>query len=459
MITLAELTRWVDDVFERVAYRPPLAAEDEPAVDGRTGVDVVITPLARAMLRPFAAVVFPGADNQRLGAAQDDDSLLPRDSAESLAVPGARSRRDGELLAFAQALRLPRVTLLRRRGTASDPVAESPLVERLRLALATHGRELRGWRDPRGERRVAAAPVRAGAPSVSDAALPRRLSQGAVEALRACPYQFFARAVLGLGEADELDDEVEKRDYGSWLHAVLHRFHLERAATPGEAAGDSAADLERLRAIGDGRDRLRRGGLPAVRRQLRRLRAALCRMVARARARAVARWSDGEVDARRTPAGSAGVELFGRIDRIDRRGRAGAATLELIDYKTGGAKALKDKVNDRLEDTQLAFYAALVGAHSRLPLLASYLALDGTRGLEQIEHDDVAASARALVGGVAAELVRVRAGVGLAPLGAGSTCQYCVARGLCRRDHWTADAVPEGGDPRPVVTATDARDD
>jgi ATP-dependent helicase/nuclease subunit B len=460
-ITLAELTHWVDDVFERVAYRPPVSAEGAPAADARAGVDVVITPLARAMLRPFAAVVFPGADSQRLGAAQDDDSLLPRDIAESLAVPGARSRRDGELLAFAQALRLPRVTLLRRRGVASDPVAESPLVDRLRLALAASGRALRAWRDPRIERRVAAAPVRAGAPSVADAALPRRLSQGAVEALRACPYQFFARTVLGLGEADEFDDEVEKRDYGSWLHDVLHRFHRARAATPGEGAGDAAADLARLRASAvaalaeTGHDEA--SFLPFA--------ASFAAFAPRyvewlhERERAGWTWSAGESELAFTTAELAGVELFGRIDRIDRRGSEGEAALELIDYKTGGAKALKDKVNDRLEDTQLAFYAALVGAHSSLPLRASYLALDGTRGLEQIAHADVAASARALVGGVAAELVRVRAGVGLAPLGAGTTCQYCIARGLCRRDHWTADAVPEDGDDRLAAAAADARSD
>ena len=47
------------------------------------------------------------------------------------------------------------------------------------------------------------------------------------EALRACPYRFFAQSVLGLRAADELDPEVEKRDYGKWLHEVLHRFHLE----------------------------------------------------------------------------------------------------------------------------------------------------------------------------------------------------------------------------------------
>jgi ATP-dependent helicase/nuclease subunit B len=85
--------------------------------------------------------------------------------------------------------------------------------------------------------------------------------------LRACPYRFFAERVLHLSELDELDDEVEKRDYGTWLHDVLAVFHRERGE-PRAAAADEA----RLREIGEsvraamGIDA---GRVPALRRQLR----------------------------------------------------------------------------------------------------------------------------------------------------------------------------------------------
>jgi ATP-dependent helicase/nuclease subunit B len=173
-LTLAEFTRWADDVLERVAYRPPIAA----TADGRhrrrrmSLPDVVVTPLARTILRPFAAVVMPGADHRSLGAMPVDDSLLPRSVAAVLSLPTSADRRDTELLAFAQVLRLPRVTISRRRGDAGDPVAASPFVERLRSALADLRMpeggpgDLRAWRDPRGERRFAAEPVRPTAPAV-----------------------------------------------------------------------------------------------------------------------------------------------------------------------------------------------------------------------------------------------------------------------------------------------------
>jgi len=441
-LTLAEFTRWADDVLERVAYRPPVAAAADEAVDdvGATVPDVVITPLARTILRPFAAVVMPGADHRSLGTMPVDDSILPRSAVAALSLPTPADRRDGELLAFVQVLRLPRVTISRRRGDAGDPVAASPFVERLRSALAEVRTpegvpgDLRGWRDPRGERRLAAEPVRPTAPAVPADALPARLSASAFEALRACPYRFFAERVLRLSEPEELDDEVEKRDYGTWLHDVLAVFHRER----GEPRA-VVVDETRLREIGD---RVRAGmGIDAA--AFLPYDASFAGFVPRYvkwlhdRERLGWRWLGGESEAHRAPPELEGLELFGVIDRIDRRvGKEGEA-LELIDYKTGSLEKLKETMREPLEDTQLAFYAALVG--DGVPVTASYLAIDRTRGLMPLAHPRVADDARTLVTGIVDDIKRLRNGAGLPALGAGSACDYCRARGLCRRDHWASD--------------------
>ena len=438
-LTLAEFTRWVDDVLERVAYRPPIGAAADVDVDDtdRSAPDVVVTPLARTMLRPFAAVVMPGADHRSLGAMAVDDTLLPRSVATALMLPTATDRRDAELLAFAQTLRLPPVTISRRRGDAGDPVAASAFVERLRSALAevltSDGApgDLRLWRDPRGERRLVAEPVAPTAPTVPAHVLPTRLSASAFEALRACPYRFFAERVLKLTEIDELDDEVEKRDYGTWLHDVLDVFHRER----GERRA-AAVDEAQLRAIGES-VRARMGldeaaFLPYD--------ASFSGFVPRyvewlhKRERDGWRWVSGESETRRSPDELEGLELHGFIDRIDRHEGKDGVKIELIDYKTGSAEKLKEKMREPLEDTQLAFYAALVG--DDLPVTASYLAVDRTKGLTQVAHHHVADDARSLVVGIADEMRRLRAGAGMRALGAGSACDYCQARGLCRRDHW-----------------------
>ena len=62
---------------------------------------------------------------------------------------------------------------------------------------------------------------------VSAAALPKRISPSAYNSLVACPYQYYARHVLRLNELDEVREELDKRDYGTWVHAVLQRFHAE----------------------------------------------------------------------------------------------------------------------------------------------------------------------------------------------------------------------------------------
>ena len=137
------------------------------------------------------------------------------------------------------------------------------------------------------------------------------------------------------------------------------------------------------------------------------------------------------------PAELGGTGMHGVIDRIDDVRFAGAAAVQLIDYKTGSSDGLKAKVKDPLEDTQLAFYAALMRGETALPLRASYLAVDGTKRIDEHEHPNVEDSAVALVTGLGHDLARLRAGAGLPALGEGATCDYCAARGICRRDHWT----------------------
>ena len=47
--------------------------------------------------------------------------------------------------------------------------------------------------------------------------------------------------------------------------------------------------------------------------------------------------------------------------------------------------------------------------------------------------------AAALYEGMAHDLARIAAGAPLPALGDGSVCDWCEARGLCRKDFWHAD--------------------
>jgi ATP-dependent helicase/nuclease subunit B len=263
---------------------------------------------------------------------------------------------------------------------------------------------------------------------------PESLSASAVEALRACPYRFFSRVILGLGEADELDRMLAKRDYGNWLHAVLWRFHVGRTPTT-----DLEADRERLRAAA----RDEQAESPHPEGELLPYLASFEALIEpylrwlHGREAEGWQWAEGEVDRRILPPELGGVALRGRLDRIDRHAEGG---VQVLDYKTGSVATLKEHLVDRSEDTQLAFYAALLAEDApATSIAASYLALDDRLSPVELAHPQVGESAVMLVQRLGEELQRLRAGEPLQALGQGALCDHCEARGLCRRDHWAAE--------------------
>ena len=53
------------------------------------------------------------------------------------------------------------------------------------------------------------------------------------------------------------------------------------------------------------------------------------------------------------------------------------------------------------------------------------------------EPPDVLLLAGLLHDGIQSDLARIAEGAPLRPLGEGSVCDWCAARGLCRRDFWS----------------------
>ncbi len=427
LLDLDAFSAWLDAALEQASFLPESA--DAPVV--------VITPLARAMLRPFAAVVFPGVDERHLGAATASNVLLSDGECTALGLPDAQTRRDADICAFAQVLRLPKVTLLHRAADEGEPMAASAWVELLRLTLSRRA-DPSAWglaADPRDSQTLQATPISRPQPRAPSLLL-RRLSASACEALRACPYRFFALRLLRLGALEELDGELQKREYGNWLHRVLQRFHSERAEPP-------VAELEATRLHEIAHEVLQEQRLDEA--EFLPYGASFARLVPRyiawlhQRDAAGATWLDAEREFTAQPPAWGAVQMHGVIDRVDVVFEKGVPTTQLIDYKTGQAQPLRDAVN-RGEDTQLPFYAALMTAQSAAggELAAMYLMLDESDKIRSIDHPDVQTSAATLVEGIGIDLTRLAAGAAMPALGEGQVCEVCDARGLCRRDHWPA---------------------
>jgi ATP-dependent helicase/nuclease subunit B len=246
--------------------------------------------------------------------------------------------------------------------------------------------------------------------------------------------------MLRLQSVDELALGPAKRDYGDWLHKVLWRFHSERVEPrPRDEEREHLRQVALESQAAHGWDDV--DFLPYFASFERLITPYLDWLVER-EAQGLF-WLEGEREVTASPAAWDGVLMHGVIDRLDRVAHT-PSTLELIDYKTGSAQALRQSLRRPTEETQLAFYAALV--HAQAPdevLQAAYLPLDEGHRLQAIAHPDLAGSAQRLLEGVGHDLARLRQGAPLWPLGQGTACTHCQARGLCRRDHWVMPvAVP-----------------
>ncbi len=416
-LSLSEFTTWVDAVLEAASHVPPHPAREQ----------VTILPLSQMLARPFAAAVLPGCDEVRLPAAPEPPGPWTATQRLALGLPSRAELGAAQRAAWAYALQAPACDILWRQGDESgEPLLPSPLVQALLLeGLASEAD------DPRPPRELTAAPV--APPTPSGAALPvLRISASAYGDLRACPYRFFALRQLGLQEADELETEVDKRDFGLWLHAVLRRFHeaLLAAPTTDPAARQSLIDQA-------AHETTREHGLlegdflpfaavwPAVR-------DGYLAWLADYDATG-GHFERAEAEGY-TPLGA--WQLVGRLDRVDRG--ADGQTL-VIDYKTEGRQRTADRIRDAAEDTQLAFYAALLPDDS---LRAAYLNVGERDGTKLYEQQDVTALRDRLLAGIQSDLQRIADGARLLALGEGSACDWCAARGLCRRDSWAAPAIP-----------------
>jgi len=421
-LNLHEFMAWVRDTMEQVNFLPL----------PHPGALVRITPLARAYGRGFAQVVMPATDHRHLGHEGPPLGLISDALATRLGLPDTATRRHRQRVALAHALRADAVHLLRRRRDEQEPLGESPLLQWLQALREQQG--LQPWPENPWQpeaRPVAAAPVPRPLPGAGTL-LPGLLSASQLEALRQCPYRFFARAVLGLDEPEELEAALAKRDYGNWLHLLLHRFHSERL--PG---GDDAAALGEAAAYATRELELDAGELLPFAASFERLAPAYLAWLHEREAEGWF-WADGESDHRIAPGELAGLKLRGRLDRID---HGPDEARQVIDYKTGNLGALRKKVREPLEDTQLAFYAALLGGDAALK--AAYLALDDEAAPVLVEHAGVHETAATLVAALGDEWQRLRDGEAMPALGEGAVCDTCEARGLCRRDQW----APLGQEP------------
>ena len=418
VMKLREFTSWVNQALEAQTFSPEHPVDEQ----------VVILPLAQLLGRSMLAVVLPGCDEIRLPVSPDPPGQWTSSQRELLGLPSREALAQVARRAWAYALQLPHVDLLWRLSEAGEHLMPSGFVHELLLArrlpsdLAT---------DPRSLRAVAACPTLR--PLPTGEALPvRRLSASSYGDLRACPYRFFALRQLGLHESNELESELGKRDFGNWLHSLLCTFHeaLKEAPAPDlptRVAMINVAAEQATKTIGLSSSEflpfaaawgpVRDGYLAWL----------VAHEATGARFDMAEQWLD-------MPLGNE-LTLIGKIDRMD---RLPGGELLLIDYKTEPRTTTAERIKNGLEDSQLAFYAALVANDT---LGAAYVNLGEKEQTRTYDQPDIVELRDVLIDGILSDMARIAEGAPLPALGEGKACDYCAARGLCRKDFWS-DMAP-----------------
>ncbi|HMM54947.1 MAG TPA: PD-(D/E)XK nuclease family protein [Candidatus Desulfobacillus sp.] len=417
--------------------------EDAAFVDRGIDSPVVMTHLAATRLRRFDAAVVIGVDRDNLAPQRSravfDHPAVREDLGLSLPAE-ARARLRDDLAGLVASCGEVTATWQLRRDDEQNLL--SPELDLLRAFHArAWGKDLQ--EAPPAPAIGVAAPGRGTAMPRPRAPqlVPLRVSASAHASLLACPYQFFARRMLGLSEAQEVREALEKRDYGEFVHRILQRFHAVHPRITGLAEDVLATELESIS---------REVFAPEIARNFLG-HAWLARWLQRAagylawqKGREAAGWryagSELEREVRLVLDDGAEVALHGRIDRLDRRDGGSEAVL---DFKTQDAQKLKKRLRDSGEDAQLASYVLLQGGNVAE---AAYVGLDGDKPVE-VPLPGAQAVAQAQGARLAAVIGALRRGAALPAHGIDAVCAVCEMRGLCRKDYHAADTslAPGGG--------------
>jgi ATP-dependent helicase/nuclease subunit B len=411
-MNLSAFTHWVNQALEGASFSPEYPAHEQ----------VVFLPMSQMLARPFPAVVLAGCDEVRLNPSPEPPGGWTAQQRAALGLPSREDLRAIATSAWMNALQTPHCDVLWRcSDDAGETLLPSPFVQRVQIERSGPVPE----DDPRRGRTVVSVPVLQ--PRPDGRLLPvKSLSASAYDDLRTCPYRFFAMRQLGLRNVDELDAVIDKRDFGVWLHEVLKRFHeaLARINLPDDDTKralleDASLATTRLMGLADGEFLPFAAAWPAVR-------DGYLRWLAQHQA-AGATFSNAETDHSQR---LGHVSLVGRIDRTDTLPSGEALVL---DYKTENAAKTANRIKEPLEDTQIAFYAALLPNDT---LQGAYVNVGEREGTKAYRQVDILEARDALIAGVMQDMERIEQGVPMLALGDGTACDFCQARGLCRKDFW-----------------------
>lgn len=464
LFSLSEWRRWLDSQLEAATFRD-------------TGITspVVFTHLGAARLRRFDGVIVAGGDAAHFPARGKESAFFNQSVRAQLGLPTFEQdlRQMGQ--DFTALLADCGTLLITWQGRKNaEPNLASPWVERLeafhelaygeklprRKVVAEEWSAQRTLLPPsRGKVGMGVTEVDsplpflvplptptltlplerggnvvvASRPSLPPELVPTSLSASGYNSLMACPYQFYARHALHLNELDEVQQALEKKDYGEHVHAILHHFHQRYPAI----SGCDRAEMEQ--ALSDISREEFRQALEAdylARAWALRWEVRIPAYLDWQAAREQEGWGWSEGELWRTLEleldGGRSLTLKGRIDRVDTRSDDGEEAYAVLDYKTQSRIGLQKKLEEPGEDVQLPVYALLLGG----PVVeAAFVPVDEDGSTRLVAQEDIYALSQATGQRLRELFNALYRGAALPAQGSDLACAWCEMSGLCRKDY------------------------
>ncbi|HET9113526.1 MAG TPA: PD-(D/E)XK nuclease family protein [Burkholderiales bacterium] len=428
---LAEFHRWLGRELENGLF-----------IDAAIVSPVVFTHLAATRLRHFDAVLILGGDATHLPSLSAHSVFFNQSVRSALGLPthaGEIEQIQDDLLQLICNADTVRVLWRTNRDGEINPI--SPWLERLdRFHCLAWGMSLIDngllQRIPAAQigspDRLPFAPVsRMPQVLLPTPLIPAEISVTGYNTLIACPYQYYARLILGLNEPDEISAEMEKSDYGQAVHAILYAFHASHPVLCDLPYDELLQDLTgtslEFFAPGLENDYYVHAW---QKKWLSKLPLYLEWQIGREKDGWF--WHGGELARRREYALQQGrtIALYGRLDRIDKN----VGKYAILDYKTGNPQGLKYKLRQVDEDVQLPAYVILLQA----PVgQTAFVSLDG-KVIDTIDlpEDTIPDASERCAERLISLFDQMYGHIPLPANGTDEVCRHCTMRGLCRRDQW-----------------------
>ena len=420
-----------------------------------------ILPLSSTRLREFEAVVLVGCDEQQLPAYSEPplffsdalNRLLMGSTVEAQFIQ--QSKDLSQLL-----ISCPSVTLLyQSKGRSGEPLRPSAWIQRLQLALPDWKAESASMRMRDGKSLPSQMSVTGLA---EDLPMPLSMSPSAYKALRDCPYRYYVRSLLGLRRLKSFEEGFDATLAGQTLHKILRDFYHAMKTEDQNLSSSILSDIQlrrtwmkqHLMAISEQVFRRLIEGDARVLGILRDWQKQVPSFIEWQLGRERQGWQfhDAEVkvgfDLPFTD--QYGIErqirIEGYADRFDININD-KNSASVIDYKNQNINKVESRAQTVLDDPQLLIYARAANEnsqlHGRVVNYAQWVALkadinkEGDDAVRSVAIEDMPEAMTQFSEQITGDVEALWSGKTIKAFAPDSICQYCEARGICRKGMWS----------------------